>query len=35
LHLVGMHRLFAEEGKNGDFPDSEFVCHIVRVNYIV
>ena len=24
LHLVGMHRCFAEESEDGDFPDSEF-----------
>ena len=34
LHLVGMHGSFAEEGENGDFPDSEFVRHIVHMNYI-
>jgi hypothetical protein len=34
LHLVGMHGLFTEEGKNSNFPDSEFVRHIVQMNYM-
>ena len=27
LHLVGMHGLFAQEGEDGDFPDTEIVGH--------
>ncbi len=34
LHLVGMHGPFAQEGKDGNFPDSEFGRHIVQMNYI-
>jgi len=27
LHLVGMHGLFAQEGEDGDFPDTKVVGH--------
>jgi hypothetical protein len=29
-----MHGRFAEQSEDGDFPDSEFFCHIVHLNYI-
>ena len=34
LHLVRVHGGLAEEGENGDFPETEFGCHIVHLNYI-
>ncbi len=35
LHLVGMHRRFAQEREHRDFPNSKVCLHIVQMNYIV
>jgi hypothetical protein len=35
LHLVGVHGSFAQEGEDGNFPNSEVFAHIARMSYIV
>jgi hypothetical protein len=34
LHLVRVHRSFAQQGEYGYFPDSKVCGHIVQMNYI-
>jgi hypothetical protein len=33
--VVGMHRSLAEQGKHGNFPDSNLDGHIAYKNYII